>query len=77
MVTAYTMLCQQRHAETGGEGGIWQTARGLVSDSSGCLYFGTGNGDLGTANNTDSAVKLNAAGFVADCFAPDNKAYLI
>ncbi|WP_250475043.1 L-type lectin-domain containing protein [Caballeronia sp. GAFFF1] len=49
----------------GAQGGIWQAGQGLLSDSDGNVYAGTGNGDSkpvtdrpGTANMGESFVKM-------------------
>jgi hypothetical protein len=55
-------------------GGIWQSGEGLATDSSGNLFFATGNGDFnadtGGTDYGDSVVKLRPAGTVADYFTP-------
>jgi hypothetical protein len=66
----------------GSEGGIWMSGAGLAADSSGNIYFSTGNGtfdaNLGGIDYGDSAVKLSTAGglSVSDYFTPSNQAYL-
>jgi hypothetical protein len=71
-----------------GEGGIWQSGRGLVADSSGDVYLTTGNASdhAGWANTTtgtatgDAAqadypmrfIQLNAAGTFLGSFPPAN-----
>src|SRR5205823_14770453 len=35
----------------GGQGGIWQSGRGLVADASGSIYFTTGNATVYTPND--------------------------
>ena len=55
-------------------GGIWASGGGLGADSSGNIYFNTGNGDF-TANTGgrdygDSVVKLGPSGTVLDYFTP-------
>ena len=55
-------------------GGIWSSGGGLGADSSGNIYFTTGNGDFdantGGADYGDSVVKLNSSGGVVDYFTP-------
>lgn len=61
-------------------GGVWQSTRAPVVDSSGNLYLETGNGDYdGAANFSNSVVRLNSTSqglTVADWFTPDNWQYL-
>ena len=55
----------------GGNGGIWQSGRGLAADADGNIYTVTGNGDYdGAVNFGESFVKLNADLQVLDWFAP-------
>ncbi len=57
----------------GDEGGIWQAGRGLVSDSSGSIYFETGNGTADQGPDFgESFVKLSTAGAVQSWFTPYN-----
>jgi hypothetical protein len=66
----------------GSEGGIWMSGAGLAADSSGNIYFSTGNGtfdaNLGGSDYGDSAVKLSTSNglSVSDYFTPSNQAYL-
>jgi len=54
-----------------GGGGIWQAGGAPAVDASGYLYFATGNGDFdGTSNFSDSILKLNTDGALADYFTP-------
>ncbi len=72
----------------GGEGGIWQSGRGLVSDSSGDVYLATGNSTYqGTSTGTStgdqtkqdypmSVLQLSRSGQVMAAFPPPNYAAL-
>ena len=64
----------------GQNGGMWMSGRAPAVDSSGNLYYATGNGDWdGVSSFGDSIVKLSTAGGVltqADYFTPDNYATL-
>jgi hypothetical protein len=55
-------------------GGIWQSGEGLATDSSGNMFFATGNGNFnantGGTDYGDSVVKLSPAGSVVDYFTP-------
>ena len=56
---------------------IWQSGRGLVSDSDGNIYAFTGNGSWnGTSDFSDSAVKISPSGSLVDWFTPANYADL-
>jgi hypothetical protein len=59
-------------------GGIWQSGGGPAADSSGNIYFGTGNGTFnGNTGGTewgDTFIKLSPAGVVLDYFTPYNQA---
>jgi hypothetical protein len=63
-------------------GGIWMSGDGVASDSSGNLFFATGNGDYRNATGDwgDSIVKLSGpsggAFTVADWFTPFNQSSL-
>jgi hypothetical protein len=63
--------------DTGG-GGIWQSGDGLTTDSTGRIYFVTGNGafDVNTGGTSygDSVVALNQDGTVSDYFTPHDQA---
>ena len=61
-----------------GEGGIWMHGSGLGADSSGNLFFSTGNGGFdGISNYGDSYLKLATPGLnVADYFTPFNQSTL-
>ena len=63
---------------TEGEAGIWMHGNGLASDSSGYLYFSTGNGAFdGVTNYGDTFLKLATPGLnVADYFTPYDQALL-
>ena len=64
----------------GSFGGIWMSGRGPVVDSSGNLYYVTGNGDWdGVSSFGDSLIKLSTTNGILsliDYFTPDNYAYL-
>jgi hypothetical protein len=54
-----------------GGGGIWQSGGAPAVDASGYLYFATGNGDFdGSSNFSDSILKMNPNGSIADYFTP-------
>jgi uncharacterized repeat protein (TIGR01451 family) len=61
----------------GAGGGIWQSGDGLATDSTGNIYFVTGNGDFnantGGRNYGDSFVKISPAGAVLDFFTPHDQ----
>jgi PQQ-like domain len=56
---------------------LWSSGGGIAVDSSGTLYFETGNGSFdantGGSDYGDSVVKLSAAGKVLDYFTPYNQ----
>jgi fibronectin type 3 domain-containing protein len=61
------------------KGGIWMGGDGIAADSSGNLYFSTGNGTFdgpsssgGSNDFGDSLLKLNSSGARADFFTPYN-----
>lgn len=54
----------------GDEGGIWHAGRGLVGDSSGSVYFETGNGTYTGGNLGESFVKLSFKGDLQDWYTP-------
>ena len=62
----------------GSGGGIWQSGDGLAADSTGNIYFVTGNGDFdansGGSSYGDSFVKLSPGGVVPDYFTPHDQA---
>src|ERR1700683_1011171 len=64
----------------GQNGGMWMSGRAPAVDSSGNLYYATGNGDWdGVSSFGDSIVKLSTTGGVltqTDYFTPDNYATL-
>ncbi len=65
----------------GAGGAVWMSGGGLAADSSGNIYFTTGNGDFdGSSNFGDSIVKLappaNGKFTVSDYFTPWNQATL-
>ena len=59
-------------------GGVWSSGGGLGADSSGNIYFNTGNGDFtvntGGRDYGDSVVKLGPTGTVIDYFTPFDQA---
>jgi hypothetical protein len=62
--------------------GIWQGGMGLATDSTGSIYFTTGNGDLsanlpGGRNYGDTVVKLAPNLTVADYFTPSDQPTLL
>jgi hypothetical protein len=61
----------------GGRGGIWQSGDGLTTDSTGRLYFVTGNGlfdaNTGGSDYGDSIVAINTNGTVSDYFTPHDQ----
>jgi hypothetical protein len=58
-------------------GGVWASGGGLGADSSGNLYFNTGNGDFtintGGRDYGDTIVKLGPSGSVLDYFTPHDQ----
>jgi len=64
----------------GGEGGIWMSGGGFAVDSSGNLYFTTGNGtfdaNTGGSDYSMAIVKLSPSLSVEDYFSPYNEANL-
>ena len=61
-------------------GGVWQSGGGIATDSTGNLFFATGNGDF-TANTGgtdfgDSVMKLSPGGSVIDYFTPHDQAIM-
>jgi hypothetical protein len=64
----------------GYDGSIWMNGDGIASDSTGSLYFITGNGTMdansGGGDYADSFVKLSPTGTVQDYFSPSNQATL-
>jgi fibronectin type 3 domain-containing protein len=62
----------------GGSGsGIWQSGDGLATDSSGNIYFATGNGQFdvntGGIDYGDTLMKISQAGAVVDYFTPHDQ----
>jgi len=59
-------------------GGVWEGGGGIATDTSGNLFFSTGNGDYdaSTRDYGDSVVKLSPSGGVLDYFTPYNQAIL-
>ena len=64
----------------GADGGIWMNGDGLATDSTGNLYFITGNGTFdansGGKDYGDSFVKISPAGVVQSYFTPYNQSDL-
>jgi hypothetical protein len=62
-------------------GGIWQGGGGPAADSSGNLYFATGNGtfdaDTGGIDYGDSIQKLSTSAAVLDYFTPHDQANML
>ena len=52
--------------------GVWQSGGGLATDSTGSIYFATGDGAFNpnTGAYGDSVMRMSAAGSVQDYFAP-------
>jgi hypothetical protein len=61
----------------GAGGGIWQSGDGLATDTTGNIYFVTGNGDFNAdgsgRNYGDSVMKLSTSGAVVDYFTPHDQ----
>jgi hypothetical protein len=68
-----TALCLTPNQEGAG---VWMSGSGLASDSTGSLYFITGDGEFdantGGPDYGDSYVRMTPAGSVADYFSPSN-----
>jgi hypothetical protein len=64
----------------GGGAGIWLSGGGLAADSSGNIYFVTGNGtfdaNTGGADYGDSVEKITPSGTVVDYFTPHDQAIM-
>ena len=64
----------------GSDGGIWMNGDGLATDSTGNLYFITGNGtfdaNTGGKDYGDSFVKISPTGSVLDYFTPFDQSSL-
>ena len=64
----------------GNGGGIWMGTDGLAADSTGDIYFTTGNGDFnansGGIDYGDSTEKISPSGTVVDYFTPFDQATL-
>ncbi len=67
-------------APNGTMASIWQGGAGMAADSSGNMYFETGNGtfdaNTGGVDYGDSAVKIDSTGAVVDWFTPFNQKIL-
>ena len=58
---------------SGSQGSIWQSGMGPAADSSGNIYFITGNGDRnGSSNLGESYVKVSGSLSLLDSFTPSN-----
>lgn len=61
-------------------GGIWMSNGGLATDSTGDLFFTTGNGDFsansGGSDYGDSIEKISPGGSVVDYFTPYDQSYM-
>ncbi|MGH9573097.1 MAG: LamG-like jellyroll fold domain-containing protein [Candidatus Acidiferrales bacterium] len=61
-------------------GGIWMSNGGLATDSTGNVFFTTGNGDFsansGGSDYGDSIVKISPNGSVVDYFTPYDQSYM-
>lgn len=60
----------------GGKGGIWGAGGAISADSSGNIYFISGNGTFGGQSYGDSVVKLSSSLKVLDYFTPFNQSCL-
>jgi len=64
----------------GADGSVWMNGDGVAADSTGSLYFITGNGTFdastGGSDYGDSFVRLSAGGTVQDYFSPSDQATL-
>ncbi len=73
----FTQTAVYNSTPTGTRGGIWGAGGALSADSSGNIYYVSGNGDFnantGGANYGDSFVRLNSSLQVQDYFAPFNQ----
>ena len=76
--TSLNQLANFNDTPTGVRGGIWMSGAAPAIDSSGNLYFITGNGsfDASQSNFGDSFLKLSAGLSVVDYFTPTGQAYL-
>jgi hypothetical protein len=84
-VFAYNALTLQQSSifcstPNGRNGGVWMAGRAPVVDSSGNLYYASGNGDWdGVSNFGDTVMKISTAGgtlSLLDYFTPDDYATL-
>ena len=71
------VFCTTPNAQSGG---VWMGGDGVAADTSGSLFFSTGNGTFdanqGRGDYGDTLLKLNPNGTVADYFTPYNYATL-
>jgi hypothetical protein len=67
-------------APAAGQAAIWNDGDGIATDSTGSLYFSTGNGtfdaNTGGTDYGDSMIRLSTSGTVQDYFTPSNQATL-
>jgi hypothetical protein len=72
--TSLQRVMTYNNTANGSGAGIWQSGGGLASDSTGDIYFVTGNGtfdaDIGGVDYGDSFEKISSNGTVADYFTP-------
>jgi hypothetical protein len=78
--TSLQRVLEYNASANGSDAGIWQSGGGLASDSTGDIYFVTGNGtfdaDIGGVDYGDSFVKVTSNGTVADYFTPEDQGNL-
>jgi hypothetical protein len=64
----------------GSDGAVWMNGDGVATDSTGSLYFITGNGSMdantGGSDYGDSFIRLSTGGAVQDYFSPSDQATL-
>jgi len=71
-LTQQAVLCL---SPNGNGAGVWESGGGFAVDGSGNLYFATGNGDYdGSANFSQSVIKVNSSLVIEDWFTPSNNA---
>ncbi|MGB7768100.1 MAG: LamG-like jellyroll fold domain-containing protein [Verrucomicrobiia bacterium] len=62
------------------KGGVWQGGGGIAADSSGNLFFSTGNGSFdankGNPDYGDTVLKISPGGTVLDYFTPYNQSFM-
>jgi Concanavalin A-like lectin/glucanases superfamily/Fibronectin type III domain len=71
------VYCATPNADSGG---VWMNGDGIATDSTGSLYFISGDGPMdanaGGSDYGDSYLKLSTSGAVQDYFSPSNQAAL-